>query len=208
MTFKWSGLSEEQQAVVKGRALGVMKLDTISQAMRSVYPDFICKRRTGVALVEEDEIDTSAPSALDTDEVQGFDDIELFLADHLPPVAEVSEAFDEPEIAEVLAATWKEKRMEISKLQRQRRFADAKDVKKSFRVEIEELKRKSRCNRCGRIGHWARECRQKRDPTAKSTSSSGPALASTSVATGKEAGVSMVVPVGPHETDDDEIHGC
>ena len=44
MVLKWSGLSDEQQAVVKGRSLGDFKLDTISRAMRSVYPDFVYKR--------------------------------------------------------------------------------------------------------------------------------------------------------------------
>lgn len=53
MALRWSGLSEEQQAVVKGRALGVLKLDTISQAMRSVYPDFVNRKKSGAAAVED-----------------------------------------------------------------------------------------------------------------------------------------------------------
>ena len=46
-------------------------------------------------------------------------------------------------IPEVLATTWKEKRAEINKLQKQRRFTDARDLRRSFRVEIEEMKRTS-----------------------------------------------------------------
>ena len=43
--LKWSGLTEEQQAVVKGCSLGVLKREEISKAMRSCYPDFVVGRR-------------------------------------------------------------------------------------------------------------------------------------------------------------------
>eukprot|EP00435_Cladocopium_sp_Y103_P021891 s1135_g5.t1 len=197
MTLKWSGLSEEQQAVVKGRSLGVLKLETISQAMRSVYPDFVVKRRTGAAIVEGDFPETTADET--SDEVQGFEDIELFLTDFVATPHADDEAIEEGDVAEVLATTWKDKRAEIAKLQQQRRFADAKDVKRSFRVEIEEMKKRTKCNRCGRLGHWARECRQKRD--AASTSTAAPTGSSSRP--GKESGASMVAPV---EGDNDEIH--
>ena len=39
----------------------------------------------------------------------------------------------------------------------------ARDLKRSFRVEIEEVERKTTSNRCGRVSHWSRECRQPRD---------------------------------------------
>lgn len=157
MALRWSGLSEEQQAVVKGRALGVLKLDTISQAMRSVYPDFVNRRKAGVAAVEEFASTPDDDGNPLNDEVTGFDDIELFLADHLDDSDQVDgEAFQEHETAEVLATSWKERRLEISKLQKQRRFTDAKDLRRSFRVEVEELKRRTKCNRCGKVGHWAR----------------------------------------------------
>ena len=35
---------------------------------------------------------------------------------------------------------------------------DPGDTKRSFKVEIEEMKRRTRRNRCGQVGHWAREC--------------------------------------------------
>eukprot|EP00435_Cladocopium_sp_Y103_P076318 s154_g90.t1 len=169
MILRWSGLNEEQQAVVKGRSLGVLKREEISKAMRSCYPDFVVGKRRAVALVQ-DEMDDSS---LADNEVAGFEDIEMFLADHETPEQDESGLeFPEGEVAEVLAATWKEKRAEIARLQKSRRFDQARDAKRSFRIEIEEMKRKTKCNRCGRIGHWARECRQKRDPTSSSQATS------------------------------------
>ena len=40
----------------------------------------------------------------------------------------------EMEVAEILATAWKEKRAELSKLQRSRRFTEAKEAKRSFRT--------------------------------------------------------------------------
>ena len=98
MLLRWSGLSEEQQAVVKGRSLGVLKREEISKAMRSCYPDFVVGKRRAIALVQ-DEIDDNGPT---NDEVVGFEDIELFLADHEPPEgAEPDLEFPEGEVAEV-----------------------------------------------------------------------------------------------------------
>lgn len=144
MVLKWSGLSDEQQAVVKGRALGVLKLDTISQSMRSVYPDFVYKKKSTVALVEEDREERQVepePHA----EVMGFEDIEAFITEHtsgsLEEEHDVEETYEEADVAEILATTWKEKRAELTKLQRTRRFTEAKDSRRSFRVEVEELKK-------------------------------------------------------------------
>eukprot|EP00435_Cladocopium_sp_Y103_P035287 s382_g9.t1 len=168
MLLKWSGLNDEQQAVVKGRSLGILKREEISKAMRSCYPDFVVNRRKAVALVQ-DEQPLSPPS---DSEVTGFDDIELFLADHdVSQQDDDALEFPENEVAEVLAASWKERRAEIAKLQKSRRFDQARDLRRSFRVEIEEMKKKTKCNRCGRTGHWARECRQRRDPQAPGSTS-------------------------------------
>lgn len=89
-----------------------------------------------------------------------------------------SEAFLETEVAEVLASTWKEKRAELSRLQKTRKFTAAKDVKRSFRIEVEELKKRTKCHRCGRLGHWSRECRAPRNDSKSSgatASASAPA---------------------------------
>eukprot|EP00435_Cladocopium_sp_Y103_P043845 s603_g12.t1 len=199
----WMDDTEVEWPVVKGRALGVLKLDTISQAMRSVYPDFIARRKTGVAVVEDECQDVTHEAT--SDEVQGFEDIELFLTDFVEPPTTENDALEEGDIAEVLATSWKDKRAEMAKLQQQRRFADAKDVKRSFRVEIEELKKRTRCNRCGRTGHWARECRQKREFTPKASPSSSTPSLSTGGRPAKESGASMVTPLVEGD-DDDEIH--
>eukprot|EP00435_Cladocopium_sp_Y103_P030418 s52_g7.t1 len=97
-------------------------------------------------------------------DVDDFYDVEALLSEHVPQASTLAEmSFDETEAAEVLAVSWKEKRQELAKLQKARKFSAAKDVRRSFRVEIEELKRKTKCHRCGKLGHWSRECRSKTD---------------------------------------------
>lgn len=80
-----------------------------------------------------------------------------------------TDIFEESEIAEVLAATWKERRTQMSRLQKARRFQQANTIKKQFTREVTDLQTRSRCRRCGQIGHWARNCAQK-----TGASSSGP----------------------------------
>ena len=95
-----------------------------------------------------------------------FDDVELLLAEHpVSPVEppEDGEPFAEPDVAEVLAATWKEKRAELNGLQKSRTFGAGKDLNTSFRIEVEELKKRVLTHRCGKQGHWSRACRQPRN---------------------------------------------
>ena len=167
-----------------------MTIKSISQAMRSVYPDYVVKSRYGAAAVDELASEDDKP---DDAGVQGFEDIELLLADYLPEASGPEDQFEEVEIAEVLATTWKERRAEISTLQKQRKFTAARDLKKSFRVEIEELKKKTKCHRCGRTGHWSRECRQR--PNAGkggSMSSSSMSVSTGNKGSGKESGAAFV----------------
>ena len=156
-----ANLSEEQKAVVISRARGDLKRESIAAALRSCYPDLVVgKRRTAVALAEETMDDPTEPhDAWEED----FSDVERLLEDHQSSAdwAADTEAYNEAEVAEVLAATWKERRQELNRLQKTRQFQKSKDVKRAFRVEVEEMKRHTTCNRCGRRGHWARECRAK-----------------------------------------------
>eukprot|EP00435_Cladocopium_sp_Y103_P075356 s4_g56.t1 len=150
-----AGLSEEQKAVVIARAGGDLSREKISTAMRSCYPDFIARRK-GAAVVDEvfpvEDHDDAPP--LDTE----FQDVEEFVSEHLGNTSLDDDEFPEGDVAEVLAATWKEKRQELNRLQKSRQFAKAREVRRSFRVEVEELKAKTTCHRCGKRGHWAKEC--------------------------------------------------
>ena len=154
-----SGLNEEQKAVVLARSNGALKQDDIGRSMRSCYPDYVVpKRRSfGASLVEAGD-ELVANNDDESDAV--IQEVEALLADHEAPVLdEPDEVFDESEVAEALAVTWKEKRKELSRMQRNRRFGPSADLRKSYRVEIEELKKKTRCHKCQQVGHWSRECK-------------------------------------------------
>ena len=145
-----SGLTEEQKAVTIARARGDLKRESIAAALPSCYPDLnlvISRKRTGIALAE----DPNPPGEPDDAEglEEGFSDVEQLLDDHHfgADPAQEGDSFAEADVAEVLAATWREKRQELNRLQKTRQFQKAKDVKRSFRVEIEEMKRNSTCNR-------------------------------------------------------------
>ena len=104
--------------------------------------------------------------------------MEAFLAEHGfhdSASGSNSEVFDEAEVAEVLAATWKEKRVEISKLQKARKFGQAASVKKQFSRDLTDIQKKSRCRKCGQIGHWARNC-PSNNPSGKGDKVNGAAM--------------------------------
>ena len=77
---------------------------------------------------------------------------------------ETGEPVSEAEAAEALAVSWKERRQEISRHQQSRKFGSASQSRRSFRIEVEELKKRTRCRKCNRMGHWARECRSSGPP--------------------------------------------
>ena len=147
--------------MVIARARGDLKRESVAAALRSCYPELVVGKRPAVALAEDLPGDLEAEPDLWDEQ---FSDVEQLLEDHLPGGTDTpadADTFQESEVAEVLAATWKERRQELNRLQKTRQFQKAKEVKRSFRVEVEEMKRHSTCNRCGRKGHWARECRAK-----------------------------------------------
>ena len=190
-----SGMSEEQRAVVLARTVGDLKFDTLSQAMRSCFPEFVVpkKRAAAAHYVENEDLDWWSSAGYHDDgsyeaadgeaaEDASFQDVELFLTEHDQDHSMEGETFLEEEVAEVLAATWRDKRQELNKLQRGRKFHKADQLKRSFRIEVEELKKKTQCRRCGQVGHWARECRVKLPSGAASwDSGSKPASSSASL---------------------------
>ena len=177
-----SGMTAEQRADVLARTQGALKFDELAQAMRSCFPEFVVPRKRSAAahyLENEEEVwwpEEAEAAGDDEDEATGFHDVEQFLAEHGEAEIE-QEMYQEAEVAEVLAATWKDRRQELARLQKARKFHQAGEVKRAFRVEVEELKKKTKCHRCGRVGHWARECRlprnQDRDRQGSTASASG-----------------------------------
>ena len=173
-----SGLSPDQRAIVTAKTQGDLRFDVVVASMRSCFPEFKASRKTGRSssafLVHRDEGDEPDAETVLEPDLEGpdavqFDEVEAFLAEHgLGDQSGAGEAFEEEEIAEVLAATWKERRTEISRLQKSRKFGQANSVKRQFSRELTDLQKKSRCRKCGQIGHWARHCTQK-----SSSSSSG-----------------------------------
>ena len=170
-----SGLSADQHAIVTAKANGELKFEVVAAAMSSCFPEFRASRKSRPAtalLVQQPEIDESEtevgiPPPDEGPDAVSFDEVEAFLAEHgVQEPNTVNEVFDEDEIAEVLAATWRERRSEISKLQKSRRFGQAATVKKQFSREITDLQKKSRCRACGQIGHWARNCPQRSSSSA------------------------------------------
>ena len=81
--------------------------------------------------------------------------------------------YEEHEIADILAVSWREKRQELNKLRQARQFHKEADTRKTYRIEVEELKKRTRCHRCKKIGHWAKERKAPRNNVPKPAASSG-----------------------------------
>ena len=175
-----SGMGESDRAVILARAQGDLKMDAVSQSMRSCFPDYVVKKKSGYAsahVVEDLPLEESShPAPADAHSSHEFEEIEQFLAEHghatenEPDDPLSAGIFEEAETAEILAVSWKEKRAELGKLQKARKFQQASDLKRSFHVEINELRRRSKCFKCHKLGHFARECRSR----AAGSSSSAP----------------------------------
>ena len=177
-----AGLTEEQKAIVKAKAQGSLDVEQISASFRSFFPMYKAggkaRRPVSTLVVEpEDQDHEESVGQLDHD----FADVEAFLADHNLRDNADDEVLDEDEAAEALAVTWRERRQEISRLQRGRKFADSQGARKSFRVEIEELKRRTRCRKCGKVGHWQKECRSSTNAKGASKGATSSASASADV---------------------------
>eukprot|EP00435_Cladocopium_sp_Y103_P030061 s1739_g7.t1 len=170
ITLHCAGLSEQEKAIVKAKTQGNLEFDAISAAMRSCFPLYRASGKKKQSTVLQAELD-------DDGRVEAsFDDVEAFLAEHdalfQDDVKDADEQYSESEAAEALAVSWKERRKEIAKYQQSRQFGNAGKSRRSFRIEVEELKKKTKCRRCGRVGHWARECKAPPSDNAAASSQS------------------------------------
>lgn len=172
-----SGMSESDRAVILARCQGSLKFEDVSQSMRSCFPDYVVpKKKSYHAHVLDDLAGDDDGAGMAPSGSTDLQDVEMFLAEHGHDFNEPNEeselVLEEAEAAEVLAATWKERRAELNKLQRGRKFAQAQDVRRSFKVDVEEVKRRSRCWKCQKIGHFARDCRSKAAAASGASSTS------------------------------------
>ena len=83
-----------------------------------------------------------------------------------------AEIFEESEVAEV-AVTWKERRQDLNRMQKARCLHDAGKMKRQFKIEVQELKKRTRCHRSNQVGHWSRECPKPKGFGKGSSSSNG-----------------------------------
>ena len=68
-------------------------------------------------------------------DLRGFNDVEAFLSEHNLSDGNDLDSVPEEEEAEALAVSWRERKQEITRLHRSKRFDAAQGARKSFRVE-------------------------------------------------------------------------
>ena len=145
-----SGMAEEQRAVCLARAQGDLKFDQLAQSMRSCSPTM--RRRSGGLLLSTWWRNSLLPRRMNRRARIPSRTLSCFWpntalrrAQLCLPEDYIQDGFEEEEAAEILAATWREKRAELNMVQKGRKFAPpdsrrgapaGKDFKRSFRVQV------------------------------------------------------------------------
>jgi hypothetical protein len=175
-TLRWhvrgtEGHCEGQKSRTTGIRTGVTSFAFLFSRIQSYKQP---QEKIGVYQAEELSDVRGEPGDVDDD--NDFKDVEAFLSEYQTSQDDLGDlgTFTEEEAAKALAVSWSERRREIAKLKQSRQFGAAYKDRRSFRVEIEELKKKTRCRKCNKLGHWARECKAPNpDKSMSSSSSSG-----------------------------------
>ena len=162
-----AGLTEEQKAIVKAKTQGNLEFEVLAAALRSCFPLYKAAggKKKPVGVLQVDAMgDTSMEATADPDDFTDdfVREVEAFISEHVEPNEDNEPVFTEAEAAEALAVSWKQRRKEITAVTKARQLGgrpSSGQQSRAFRVEVEELKKRTKCNRCHKTGHWARECR-------------------------------------------------
>ena len=135
-----AGLSEQEKAIVKAKTLSNLKFDAVqvAVALRSCFPQYRATGRKKASTVLQAEVDDDDRHDAQFDDVEALADRDAWLQDDS---RYGGGQFSKSEAAEALAISWKERRRERAKIQQVRQFGAAGKSRRSFRIEVEELKK-------------------------------------------------------------------
>ena len=143
------GLDDNQKAVVKAQTVGSHRAEDVGPALRSCFPSYTVRGHV-YAVDDEEDFDTAEST------VEAFEDVEGLMAEDDISETEAT-TFKEEEVRDVLAVSWKDRRIAAAKASRN--FTRVRELQLSFRKEVDDIKKRTKCHKCGRVGQWARDCR-------------------------------------------------
>ena len=127
------GLSEEQKAIVKAKTQGSLEFQVAGT-----------RSKKAVGALQADPVLSSADPEVEPEGT--FEDVEAFLAESNLTENQAEEIFSEGETAEALLASWSDRRKEINRHGRARRFNTQSSAQssRSFRIEVEEFEEENK----------------------------------------------------------------